>query len=696
MKKESRWVGLFFCAFLICACSSELKVDPNEVKIVLPDDEPSPLRLAVETLVGDFSKVTGVKPGIISVLDENNRQPTIVIINRETNGLDLPLDKLRPLDGFESHRVWVDEKNNRIYLDGKDMRGAIYAVYTFAEKFLGVPPLWFWSSWEPVHKKEIVIPKDTDIFFTSPQVRYRSWLPNDTDLYSYWKHLSDENNEIVYETLLRLKLNTFEDAGLAYPGIGQGMQMCKKYGIVVTSHHMYMLNTTFGNWDKYWKNVRKVDKVPPLTLANIDKLKELWEYGAQTVVESGVENIWNIAFRGSGDQPFWILFPDAPEDEAARAEVINEMLQVQVEIIKKYSKEENPYIRITFYDEMADLINRGLVTPPSNENMIWTFCSGRRDHYPYDDIQTFNPRSPVKLGYYMNLQFTSTGSHLAPAEGPWKMEFNYRYVNSKSPLYLSVVNSGNFREYMYTMTANAKLLWDYESFDADKWNREYAAQYFGEKYADEVANLYKDYFYAFWTQRKSDFPGGMERQFIFQDQRYARAIGYIGADFFNFNPKPLPDFYGYERVLGRVFRIVPEDNGVETQVDALLVGMEASAQKFADVTKRAEKLKPKLDGRHQQFFYDNLLGYSIFMEHLSKTLYHYTYAYKHQADKLVLVEHLRKALTEMNLAKDALYLSQHGAFEEWYKNDQKFNIPTVIQTIQRTLDEAQKGRPDVK
>lgn len=180
---------------------------------------------------------------------------------------------------------------------------------------------------------------------------------------------------------------------------------------------------------------------------------------------------------------------------------------------------------------MADLVTAGLVVPPANENMIWTFCSGRRDHYPYSDIQKFNPETPVKLGYYMNLQFTSTGSHLAPAEGPWKMEFNYRYVNSKSPLYLSVVNSGNFREYMYTMSANAKLLWDYDAYDSDKWNRDYAVQYFGEEYADEIADLYKDYFYAYWTQRKPDFPGGMERQFIFQDQRYARAISYIGDDF---------------------------------------------------------------------------------------------------------------------------------------------------------------------
>ena len=54
-----------------------------------------------------------------------------------------------------------------------------------------------------------------------------------------------------------------------------------------------------------------------------------------------------------------------------------------------------------------------------------------------------NKNQSRKNLYYMNLQFTSTGAHLAPAEGPWKMEANYRYVNTRGPLTFSVVNAGN-------------------------------------------------------------------------------------------------------------------------------------------------------------------------------------------------------------------------------------------------------------
>ena len=102
-------------------------------------------------------------------------------------------------------------------------------------------------------------------------------------------------------------------------------------------------------------------------------------------------------------------------------------------------------MRVTFYDELSDLLAKGYLRPPVGDNILWTFVAARRDHYPNDDIVSFDTATRVKLGYYMNFQFTSTGAHLAAAEGPWKMEFNFRYVNSRRSLALSVVNAGNLR-----------------------------------------------------------------------------------------------------------------------------------------------------------------------------------------------------------------------------------------------------------
>lgn len=675
---------------IFLGCSGTWKVDPASLVIVLSENEPAPLRLAAETLCRDFEKVTGVCPAIVNDMDSvPNSNVALCVSNLQTGGEQAFIGRDIP-SGFESHSIRADRRNRRIFLDGADMRGAIYAIYSFDELFLGVPPLWYWCSWQPEHIKHLAVPENTDLRFASPQVRFRSWLPNDSDLWSAWIRKSPENREAIYETMLRLKLNTLECGGLGYPGLPPQMLLCRKYGLIVTSHHMYMLNTSFNNWERFWVGVRGMHKAPKLRISDMDSLTEFWEYGARTVQESGVENIWNISFRGSGDQPFWVLFDDAPKDEASRGAVINRMLEKQMEIIHRYDDNPEPYVRMTFYDEMADLVNMGLVTPPKGKNMIWTFCSGRRDHYPYDDIQSFHPTEPVCLGYYMNLQFTSTGAHLSPAEGPWKMEFNYRYVNGKSPLTLSVVNSGNFREFLYTMSANAKMLWDFDQYDTDQWNVDFAAQYYGKEHASEVASLYKDYFNAFWNQKASDFPGGMPRQYVFQDQRHTRAIHYIYERFFDYDPNPLPDRFGYERVPGRVFRVVPEDNGVANQVDALLKGMTEEETAFGDVARRAELLSGKLPASMQPFFYDNLIAYALFMQHLSACLYHFTSAYKHQHDTSDAILSLDRAYEEMQQAREALLQSAHGVFNEWYDADRILNMKQALAEIDSVRERISK------
>ena len=632
---------------------SNLTLHSGSVRIVVSDNEPAPLKLAVESLVRDFRKVMLATPEVLNKLPANNDLPTLVVVNYETDALQIPKNRQHPLDDFESHFVWADPATNRIHLEGFDMRGTIFAIYTFSEQILGVPPLWFWCAWEPDIKKEISVPNNLNLFFKSPQVRYRAWFPNDTDLFSPWLRHSEDNNNFWLETMLRLKLNTVEygnTIGFPYRMTNNAEQLAR-YGIVLTSHHIIALNASITAWDSYWKEMHSMKTPPELSLANEDKLIQFWRYCAKTVAQSCIENLWNISFRGKGDRPFWSDFPDAPEDEKARGEVITKMLNIQMNIIREFAKEKEPYVRITFYDEMADLLAQGLITPPAGENMIWTYVSGRRDHYPYDDIQQFDLSRKVKLGYYMNFQFTSTGAHLAPAEGPWKMEFNYRYVNSKSPLYFSVINAGNLREFLFNISANAKMLWDYEVYSTDSFVSEYAAQYFGTEHANEIARIYKDFFYAYWEPKKTDFPGGMERQYVFQDQRYARAIGYIANTFFNYTPNPLPDLFGFERIPGRVFRIVPADHGVENQVDALLKGMNASVLKFADVAERCEKMILLIPAEKRIFFKDNIAAHSRYMEHLSRSFLYYIEAYKYQADKLSLIRKLNASIREMEMAR---------------------------------------------
>ncbi len=660
----------------------------SKLTIVFSDKEPGPLKIALEAFKKDFVSVLGTEPAVAGEMSADRSQPEIIIINRASGALEVPTGKARMLDGFESHRVYADAQNNRIYLEGNDHRGTIYAMYTFSERFLGVPPLHYWSSWVPVKKDEISVPANTDIFFASPQVRYRSLLPGDQDFFNPWKAASEEHQNIWLETTLRLKLNTVEGYTTINPGHGMTdyARLIDSYGLVLTSHHTSGLNTSFSTWEEYWQEVRKMEP-PPFLLSNRQAILDFFRHNAETVQESGIENLWTVAFRGARDQPYWAIFEDAPEGMKERAEVINEMLQIQLDLIREVTGNPEPYVRITFYDEIANLMSSGYLHPPESENMIWTYVAARRDPYPYDDIVQFNPVKPVKLGYYMNFGFASTGPHVAPAESPWKMEFNYRYLNDKSPLFFSVVNVGNMREFLLELSAHADMMWDYDSYDTDRFVEEYSAKYFGEEHAAAIAGLYGDFYDAYWQPRPTEFKG-MERQFLFQDLRYARAFDHVYEKFYSADTAPDMNplhKIGYESVPGRTFRIDFEYNDAENQVDALLNGMQKTIPKFESVAKRCSQMMLLLEDDKKTFFNDNLRIFAYYMTHLSKTLYHYMYAYKHQHDTAILIKNLDLAYIEAVRAQQYLFEAQHGVFSRWYSDAAPLSRTFQINTLQERI-----------
>ena len=685
MLRHSVAVSLAFAATVFSAVArpNAVILRENNFRIVVAEDEESPVKLAAETLRRDFQKLMHWTPPVSNAVAGDGIE--IIVVNGASDTPVVDAGSLRPLDGFESHRVWADAANDRIYLYGKDMRGTIYAIYSFSEEVLGVPPLWFYSSWEPEYKKSVRVGADYDYFMRSPQVRYRAWFPNDTDLFTPWRRLSWENDEMWLETMLRLKLNTVElERTVTFPDckLNDSAMLLHKYGLVLTSHHHIAVNSDFRQWDDYWRKVRDMEP-PKFSIHNLQDLKDFWGYSIKAVMNSNVENLWQIAFRGAGDQPFWILFPDAPETDKERAEVINKMIRIQLDMIKEATGDPDPYVRMTFYDEQSDLLAAGYLDPPAGDNMLWTYVAARRDHYPNDDIVHFDTTRHVKLGYYMNLQFTSTGAHLAPAEGPWKMEANYRYVNSKAPLQFSVVNAGNIREFVLSMSANARMMWDYDAYDTDDFLVDYCTQYFGRKNAKKIAELYREFFYSYWQQKPSDFPD-FERQYLFQDLRYGRAMDMINSTFWNFKASPLSDI-GYERVPGRSFRL-----GFENQVDSLLKGTAMTAPKFKEIADKCEKMMKRLPADRQKFFRDNLYAYARYMEYLNMSMLHYVTAYKGQDDMQLCRENLQLAVDYLEKARQALFATQEGVFAKWYAGDNIFNFKRKLDNMRKRLKEAEE------
>lgn len=673
--KKLLYLLLALCLFSQLIMAQQITIS-GKIPVYIHPDEPAPVRRAVADLLRDLNTVFGQPSAIVSDLPKAG--PVIVIATGDHYKGRQPA-----VSGGEAHQIYADK--GKVILNGADMRGTIYAIYSFSELMLGVKPLWFWASEKPGHKDRVVMAANYLKVFKSPDIKYRAWLPNDTDLLSPWQKLSDDNYQALFEAMLRLKLNTLEgvisgkESFVAPFKSGKDAATGQEQGLVTTGHHLNIFGSTYGYWADYWQKVRNLP-VPDLTIANKQALKEFWGYHIDLALKNKLEVVWLVGFRGNRDIPFWEFFPDAPKDDASRAKVIEEMVKIQIDLLKEKTGDPHPPMRLTLYNEMSNFVAAGLFHIPNEPSLIRNFVAARRDHFPAQDIRTYT-FSGEPVGYYLNFQFTSTGSHLAQAEGPRKMEQNYRMVDSLSghKLIFSVVNAGNIREHLLELSANAGMMWSFKTFNANTFLNTFSTTYYGAQFGPEIAGLYRDFFNSYWQQRKGDLPG-FERQYLFQDMRYARAAEMLLSDLEKgkYTTSPLENNPLDDPSKGSVgyFRVSTSDNAATDQLDAMAKGTAASIVKLEKVTAKADQVYAKLQ-TGKVFFDDNLRGQAYFMLHVNRALNSLVKAYQSKDDQQAKRQFIKQSLDEIHLAQQRLQESSHAPFLNWYANDNKFGINPI-------------------
>ncbi len=678
--------------FPVVASASAVRLTPG-VPVLVPAGTPASVRLAVADLQRDLEKVLGqASPVVTDAKDLRGRAAIMILLD----GAAQPSLHEPAVTGREAHGIHVREiaGHSCVVLEGSDPRGAIYAIYSFSDEFLDIPPLWYWADWVAPHRSAIEVPADTNRIFPPAYVRWRAWLNNDEDFLSPWRARRPANNQAVYETILRLKYNTYEVGGIAdlRPGaaryaVSRDVADANARGLVITDHHTSPLGSNLKGWDNFWRKEGR--EPPPLSVRNPGNLKAFWRYHVETAQRAGLESVWTVVFRGDHDIPFWETFPDAPTDTAGRARVMSDMLAAQVAVVKEVTGDPAPNLRTTFYNEGSAMFAAGLLHPPAEPTLIWNFVAARRDHFPTPDVRGFKAPPGQLIGYYFNFQFTSTGSHLAAAEGPWKMAANYRIIDAigTRPLAFTVVNAGNIREHLTELSANAAMMWQFKEFDADAFLRAYSARYFGQDQADEIARLYRAYYHSYWEQKRPDIPG-FDRQYIFQDERYARAVEMMLNDMEKSVTRPNPldgnpldnsdtGSLGY-------FRVEPQP-GDSGQIDTLLRGTAESGKKFAAVAME-EDARLRMTGPGAIFLQDNLVARTKLMVALNSLLHETALAYQAQGEGTAQRRHLAAALTAADAARAALDSTKHGPFDQWYASDHLFGLSSLRQRLKALLE----------
>ncbi len=662
-----------------CAAAAALEIRPG-VTIAVDPGEPPPVHRAVDDLRRDLEKVFGMSSPIVSPDDwlVTDDSPTLVVAGPESRWPGLALSDA--VEGWESHAVYVREKDGtpHVVLHGGDMRGTIYAIYTFSEEVLGIPPLWLWASWEPESRETIEVPRDFDRHFDPPHVRWRAWFPMGQTQLTPWRNRSREKHDAYAETMLRLKLNCLDMLSFLHGGftheyrLHPNAEMAKRYGLAVTATHTAPLGAhpDPNRWRRYWERIRGFDEAPARSIHDKNSLFEYWKYHIEAARHHDLEVIWPIAFRGAGDVAFWERdnFEDPGTDEL-RAEVIEEMLREQVALLKSVTGDNNPAMRITLYNEKSDFLARGLLELPREPGLIYNFVAARRDHFPPPDLLTFEFPEDQLTGYYFNYQFVSTGSFLAQGESPWKMERNFRTVDSLSPtgLTLSVVNAGNIREHVMELAANAAMMWDFDAYESDEFLRAFCALYFGAEAAGGIAELYRDFYDAYWRQREPDLDG-FPRQYLFQDLRLHRAMRILVPKLKE-READLNPFWS-----GDWFRIDPAAQGAETEVEALVRGMRQSIDKLKRVNAEADAWLERLPEPRRTFFNDNLRVQARFLQHASEVVHHLGRAMIDLAKDRDIGSEVERADRAVVRMIDVLSETEHGIFAGWYEPRTHFHL----------------------
>ena len=630
-----------------CSRISEFQLQP-EFNIYIKDRNSQALNLAVEILQRDIKAVLGkeakIVSGPINNLDLNH---SLIIVNDANSEL-----KIRALQGFERHRIYTQKKN--IVLHGADIRGTIYAIYTFSEKFLGINPLWHWTGQIPSPKGSIHVANDFVYDSGEPYVKYRCWSPYELGLNASIDSGSKLQESILLETMLRLKINCVELNSCEdcpdMNALSARMNRIHESGLKITGGQCISLNTSSNNWGNYWREIRNTCP-KKLLLSNTNELEEFWRYIVRRQVKKGIDPIWVLNYQGEGNISFWEKFEDAPETKESKIEVMNNLIKMQVNLLQEETGQQNPLMRLVLSEEMLALLAEGLVQAPVDATLIYPLV----------------PPQKAQTGNSPNLRFSEAEVFGVQPEGPWEMEKRFRQMDAvnEAPLYFSSAVTKNFREQVLALSAHAEMLWNYRNYCSDSFVRSFCASSYGDLHAISISKLYKQYYGAYWRGTSYGQISGAEEEYqgeqIFYILNYKQTIEQLSEIFFE-----------------------PLDSSGENLRSALLKGTEESYRNFRLVAWEADSLIQHLDSEKRVFFKDNLLSVSRYMMYLNESLHYYCQAYQSR-NVLKQEENLRLALYAAMNAREHVFDSGNHAYIAWYAEEGNFDIDGLVSRIDKTL-----------
>ena len=471
--------------------------------IVVPTAEPQCVLLAAQDLAGDVAKITGRTPSIVRDIRQAAKNRMLLLSANQPASAKM-LDEVWPeaarelRDRWEAYRcrVRLDGENSderTLVLAGSDERGTMFAAYTFCEQYLGVDPLYFWSDREP-NRRDCLAWDEVAFASDGPDFHFRGWFINDEDLLTGWKPnpaqrqipykfyariLSPTVADHVYEAILRLRYNLIIPSSfidIRNPDEAVLIERAVRRGLFVSMHHQEPLGVTgLYTFPNYWRDQGK--QVPYSFPGHRGEFEQIWRDYVRLWSRYGDRVIWQLGLRGLGDRAVWETDPSAPKTNADRGQMISAAMELQRSIVCEIDPREHPPMTTTLWMEGAELHAKGHLQFPADVAVVFS------DNSPGWKLQPDFFETPRKrdrsYGVYYHQALWETGPHFCQNVGPRKMQQIFSLAAERGDTYYTVINVSNVREFVLGLAASSRMLWDFESFDADAFLSTWCAERFG-------------------------------------------------------------------------------------------------------------------------------------------------------------------------------------------------------------------------
>eukprot|EP00038_Savillea_parva_P011295 m.196480 g.196480 ORF g.196480 m.196480 type:complete len:864 (-) comp19831_c0_seq1:58-2649(-) len=394
--------------------------------------------------------------------------------------------------GAEAHCV-LTTSNGSIVVTGNTTRGAMYALYEFSEKVLGVDPWWRFTDNSPAYLGSIDIDEGFASIVQPPAFVYRGVFTNDEDLLGYFR--LDPAGETVfdlgtwnqiYETLLRAKCNMIIPGTSPNPD-ERHIALANRRGLTVSQSHFEIVN--FGAL--MWLDGDVAPRELYNWTTNPDAMAHTWK--AAIAANADKDMIWTVGLRGLWDYTYCPGYLTDAECGGMLSSAISNQTQ--------WIRTVQPDAKIIAYlwSELLGYFKAGVLKIPPGVKVIFT-DAGKGKIGGLDDIHLADGL------YYHTMMLDGSSNQLTEMISP-SLVFSqlYNFVANASQLYYIVDNVSDMLPVPISTSALMKFAWDPSPFITNgvntDWNatqREFLFNFtslqFGDTLAQPLAMLYDRYF----------------------------------------------------------------------------------------------------------------------------------------------------------------------------------------------------------